>query len=187
MRARRALLALAALQALSAACDAPEESATRTQVTLRIQGLEDAYFANLTHLQVEVFRGDARWEAVSRVRLEATQLRLPLDLPIVPVSQNALTAPFEVIVDALDGDTRLAQTRVVGSYAVNSLRLLEVWLHSCAGQPAACVQTDCHGPQCDVCQPAGDCTEVGLSEGRDLPFFDPAMIPMVKAAPSAKR
>jgi len=184
MRILGALLALALLHA-GAACGEAEEGPTRTQVTLRVQGLEHAYFADVTHLQVEVFRKDARWELVSRVRLEATQLKLPLDLPIVPVSQHALNAPFEVIIDALDGDMRLAQTRVVASYAVNSLRLLEVWMHSCAGQPAACVQANCHGPECDVCDPVGECDPAGLSEGRELPFFDPAVLPAVKAAPPA--
>lgn len=106
--------------------------------------------------------------------------------PIVPASKNALTVLFEVIVDALDGDKRLAQTRAVASYAINSLRLLEVWMHNCAGQPAACMQTGCHGPDCDVCDPAGDCAPVGLSEGRELPFFDPAMIPTVRPPPAQR-
>jgi hypothetical protein len=83
------------------------------------------------------------------------QLHWPVDIPILPSSDEAATKDFEVIVQALDGATVLAQARVVSAFVPGDWRLLELRLFRCSGgsDQAPARARVCHGEACaEVCR-----------------------------------
>jgi hypothetical protein len=182
MRAKIGVLLLLAVLGLTA-CDELENVPTKTQVTLRVQA-QDVLFATMTHVRVSVFRKDATWVMASTATLAKADVRWPLDIPIVPSSAHALDSEFEVIVEALASGSRLAQTRAVSGYALNSLRVLEVWLHTCTGHASfVCAEDACHGPDCTRCDSLGGCEAVGTTDPTLLPAFSSSESPISRPPP----
>jgi cysteine-rich repeat protein len=156
---------------LLAACSSEIKAPARTQVMLRIQLGEPELHERVTHLRVSTLRKDEAWVAASSVTVGKDMIRhWPLDIPITPSSSAAASKPFEVIVDALAGEQRLAQARVIASYALNTRRVLEVQVYACtAAVGAACAPDDCHGESCLSCGMTRSCEPVRVVDPSELP------------------
>ncbi|HEX6242185.1 MAG TPA: DUF4215 domain-containing protein [Polyangiales bacterium] len=174
-----------------AACSNEVAVPTKTQVTLRVQLGDDALLSKMTDLRVSVSRKDDAWVPASSVTLPKVRLmRWPVDIPITPSSSIALARPFEVVIDVLADGGRLAQARVISAYAPDALRVLEVWVYSCAdGANGACAADDCRGESCSSCAASKRCESVSIVDPATLPAYapqaDPSLTPPNSPQPDA--
>lgn len=173
------------LVVLGCGCQATETVQATTQVTLRVQCAEQALLEKASALRVSVWRAEAAgWSRRSSVVLPFASIRWPLDIPITPSSAAAAAQPFEVIVEALAGDSVLAEARAVAGYARGSLRVLELWLFECrAVGTVVCAAADCHGPDCARCSSEGTCIPVGSVDATTLPPYAVSEEPVVRPPP----
>jgi cysteine-rich repeat protein len=179
-------LILSCLLLFLSACLSDPPTPTKTQLTLRLQVGDQALQAAMNRLQISIMRKDGdTWVFADTVSVDKMQIpRWPLDIPLVPTSSGASAKLVEIIVDVVDaGGRRIAQARSLSSYAINNLRVLELWAYSCAAtQAGACAPDDCHGELCTTCSADGMCTRVAYAAPDALPIFSTTDSPSVAGA-----
>ncbi len=177
---------LVLLMALSLiGCPESETVTAKTQVTVRIHSDDDALLSQMTELRIAIWREtDSGWAQRSVGTVPAGEIRWPLDVPVTPSSKAAVDLPFEVIIEAWSGDTRLAQTRAVTKYVPDSARVLDLWILSCPRDEAnyVCAPDDCHGTSCPACSADGACDAVGLRSADEI--YNTSEAPALKAPPT---
>ncbi|HEX6241319.1 MAG TPA: calcium-binding EGF-like domain-containing protein, partial [Polyangiales bacterium] len=147
-----------------------------TQVMLRIHNQDSALLAQMTDLRVSLYRRDgATWPFRDSTLHSLRQLKWPVEIPILPSSVAAESKDFEVVIEALQGDQVLAETRAVSGFVPGEWRLLEVALFMCPRAPTlpACAPAGCHALECQLCTPLGECAPIERIEPTTQPAFDP--------------
>ncbi len=165
------------------ACTSTETEVASTQVTLRIHNVDETLLSQMDALSVAfALRDGESFRAYPVKRFSLRDLRWPVDIPIAP-SAGHEGRQFEVVVHALDGESVLAESRAVSAFRRGKRALLELWLYTCASGVEACLEPNCHGEQCQVCEVDGSCVAVGFTDPATLPEFDPRATPTNKPVP----
>jgi len=184
-RASTLVLCLAAL-VLGSCAPEIKTVASPTQVTLRIYNNDLTLLASMRALSVtfSLREGDA-WRAYPEKTFAVSELRWPVDIPIIPGKREDENKQFEVVVRALDGTTVLAETRAVTAFRRDKRLVLETWLYRCPGhdKPFVCEEPDCHGQDCTICKPDGTCGAVGFTDPKELEEFNSNDAPGKKPVP----
>src|SRR5882672_8835040 len=127
MRVRmRMCYALGAL--LIASCQKTNTVVAPTEVLLRVNNTDDVLRANMTGLRVTLaVQEGAAWVARPPLELKSKNLKWPVDIPITPSAATSVGKQLELVVDALAGQSVLAQTRARVNFVKNERRLLDVY------------------------------------------------------------
>jgi hypothetical protein len=158
-----------------AACGEEDTQLAATQVTLTVQ-TDTPLRGKLDNLRVSLFvNTQGSWTRRSSLDLPSSQLRWPLDIPILARAGDE-SAQIEVIVEAYASGQRLAQSRVITRFAPGRLAPLETQLFACPGRAAGfvCAEDSCHGEACAVCAEGGECVAVASPSVMDAGPADDA-------------
>lgn len=168
----------ALLTLLFAGCFPEREVAARTQILVSIETEPPSLREDMSQLRVRVFRLEGNdWVAGSAKVFSAEELTWPVELPLVPGASSDRNKQFEVIAEAMQGETVLAQTRAVSHFLRNDHRRLPLVLSRCPAAPdGVCAESACHGPGCTVCKSAV-CTPVDELDPNMLPTPDERVTP----------
>lgn len=160
---------LTLLLLLCAACPA-EWTKTPTQVLLRVSASDQELLRRTSSLRISVSSFEAqRWQDVPALSVNVNDFDWPLEVPIFPRKGSDESREFQVIVEALEDDQVLAETRALARFAAGRHKRLDLELYLCPDHEPGfvCADATCRGEDCAVCSKRGSCEPVGTLE--DLP------------------
>ncbi|HEX6240187.1 MAG TPA: hypothetical protein VFZ61_04820 [Polyangiales bacterium] len=150
------------------ACSAETVEAP-TQIMLRVSA-DPGLRAQLGALRVSVaLREGNDFRAPVQKVFAGADLVWPVDIPILPRVSSDAFKEFEIVVDALQGERVLAQTRAVSGFVPRDRRVLTLTLYACPGPEPVCSDPSCSGDSCTVCAPNGQCVPVTRVDPSELP------------------
>jgi sulfatase modifying factor 1 len=157
---------------LLAACDPEITTRPPTQIMLRVVATGSAAQAALLRVHVAARSGES-WRTQDPQDIAITG-KWPVDLPIVPGKGQSRESTFEVIAQAVTGETIHAEARVITNFVPGEQRLLNLQLSACGDRATCEANKDCHGTACRTCDYATyTCAKVPVVEGSSLNTLDP--------------
>jgi hypothetical protein len=162
-----------------ASCEAETRNvASPTQITLSIDTSSASIRKSLDAVRITVSRpaGSGKdalkngvWTSVTTLTIPRRDIfEWPLDIPVIPVNGVDDGAYFEVVVDALQGEEVLAQTRGITRFDVRAWRRFPLLIAACTDKAICESDAECHGIGCSLCDPARGCVQVTVTDPRSL-------------------